>query len=192
MLFTVALSGRLTSPLQPRQLSTESNKMDIIAPSRRDEYWDREREAEGERGVMAKWCSSTSESSRSDGDNEDEREMVLWWISLIMDYCILARSLTLSLSLTHTHTFRCSLSLSVSPPLSLPLCFWLRDTKMKVLPLEAQHLVIQTTSQMNSVTAAFDSSFSTICCQIPGEALFFHVSFVAPALLASKRSQLAD
>lgn len=38
MLFTAALSGRLTSPLQPQQPSAERNKMDIISPSRGDEY----------------------------------------------------------------------------------------------------------------------------------------------------------
>lgn len=107
-------------------------------------------------------------------------------MSLIIDYC------KLSLSLMRTIKRSLDLPLSFSVSLSLLLCFWFGDTKTKVLLLEAQHLVIQTTSQMNPVIAAFDSSFSTISCQIPGEAVVFHVSFVAPALLASKQSGLAD
>lgn len=46
-------------PLQPRQPRSQHNKMDIIAPSRGDEH------RHGGRR------SSTSEWSRSDGDNED-------------------------------------------------------------------------------------------------------------------------
>lgn len=54
---------------------------------------------------------------------------------------------------------------------------------------KTRRLVIQTTSQTNLAAAAFDSSFSTICCQIPGEVLFFRASFETPALLAGENHQ---
>lgn len=65
MLFTTALSGRLTSPLQPQQPCAECNKMDIISPLRGDEY----------RGTArtAWWQNDAHPCLSGDGDNEDER-----------------------------------------------------------------------------------------------------------------------
>lgn len=98
-----------------------------------------------------------SEWRTYDGDNEDERRS-----KMVFKVNIAAYRPTYTLLHKHTHA-------QMLPPfVILPQ----RHKDEGALPLQTCRLVIQTTSQTNLVAAAFDSSFSTICCQIPGEVLF--------------------